>query len=265
MKLLAFLGSLVLSVVSLLRPFLEELGEILMLLWQSIVWLFRPPFRGREFVRQLDFVGSQSALLIILTGSFTGMVSALQGYNGMHRYGAESMVGATVALALARELGPVISALMVIGRVGSAMTAELGSMRNTQQIDALTSMAVEPVQYLVVPRIVAATITVPLLAGLFSFSGMVGAYVVSTAYLNIDGGTFMEAVRYYIDADDIVHGLAKAVLFGLILSLVACYKGFYATGGSRGVGIATTKAVVVSSVLVLISDYFMTAIMFKAT
>jgi phospholipid/cholesterol/gamma-HCH transport system permease protein len=204
-------------------------------------------------------------LLIVLTGSFTGMVSALQGYNGMHRYGAESMVGATVGLALVRELGPVISALMVIGRVGSAMTAELGSMRNTQQIDALTSMAVDPVQYLVVPRIVAAILTVPLLAGLFSFAGMVGAYVVSTSYLNIDGGTFMEAVRYYIDAEDISHGLTKAVFFGLILSLVACYKGFYATGGSRGVGIATTKAVVVSSVLVLISDYAMTAVMFRAT
>ena len=183
----------------------------------------------------------------------------------MHRYGAEAMVGATVALALTRELGPVISALMVIGRVGSAMTAELGSMRNTQQIDALTSMAVDPVQYLVVPRIVAATITVPMLAGIFSFSGMVGAFVISTGYLGIDGGTFMEGVRYYLDAEDITHGMIKAVFFGLILSLVACYKGFYATGGARGVGIATTKAVVVSSVLVLISDYLMTAIMFKST
>lgn len=264
-KLLAFLGTLVLSVGGLLRLFFEETGEVLMLFARSVVWLFRPPFRGREFLRQFDFVGSQSMLLIILTGSFTGMVSALQGYNGMHRYGAESMVGATVALALARELGPVISALMVIGRVGSAMTAELGSMRNTQQIDALTSMAVDPVQYLVVPRIVAATVTVPLLAGLFSFSGMVGAYLVATRYLNIDSGTFMEGVRYYIDSEDILHGLAKAVFFGLILSLVACYKGFYASGGARGVGIATTKAVVVSSVLVLVSDYVMTAIMFKAT
>lgn len=264
-KFLAYVGSLVLSVVDLLRLSVEEIGQVLVLLGQSFVWLFRPPFRVREFVRQLDFVGSQSTLLIILTGSFTGMVSALQGYNGMHRYGAESMVGATVALALARELGPVISALMVIGRVGSAMTAELGSMRNTQQIDALASMAVDPVQYLVVPRIVAAIVTVPLLAGLFSFSGMVGAYVVATQYLNIDGGTFMEAVRYYIDSDDITHGLIKAVFFGLILSLVACYKGFYATGGARGVGIATTRAVVLSSVLVLISDYLMTAIMFKSS
>jgi phospholipid/cholesterol/gamma-HCH transport system permease protein len=194
-KFLAYLGSLVLGVGDLVRLAVEEIGQLLILLGRSLFWLLRPPFRVREFIRQLDFVGSQSALLIILTGSFTGMVSALQGYNGMHRYGAEAMVGATVALALTRELGPVISALMVIGRVGSAMTAELGSMRNTQQIDALTSMAVDPVQYLVVPRIVAATITVPLLAGIFSFSGMVGAFVISTGYLGIDGGTFMEGVR----------------------------------------------------------------------
>ncbi|MBI4962053.1 MAG: ABC transporter permease [Desulfomonile tiedjei] len=229
---------------------------------RSLVWLFRPPFRGFEFVRQMDFVGSQSVLLIALTGAFTGMVMALQGYNGLHRYGAESMVGATVALAMARELGPVIAALMVVGRVGSAMTAELGSMRNTQQIDALASMAVDPVHYLVVPRVFAATVVLPPLAGIFSFSGMVGCYVLSIYFLGIDGGTFMAAVRYYVEADDIVHGLIKALVFGLILSLIACYKGFYATGGARGVGIATTKAVVASSVMVLVSDYIMTVLMF---
>jgi phospholipid/cholesterol/gamma-HCH transport system permease protein len=248
-----------------LLGFLEEVGRILVLLAQSLTWLFRRPFRVREFIRQMDFVGAQSVFLIVLTGSFTGMVSALQGYNGVHRYGADSMVGATVALALARELGPVLSALMVIGRVGSAMTAELGSMRNTQQIDALASMAVDPVQYLVVPRIIAATVVLPLLALVFSFSGMVGAYLVCTEYLGIDGGTFMAAVRYYLDSEDVTHGLAKSVVFGLLISLVACYKGFYASGGARGVGIATTKAVVASSVLVLVSDYVMTAVMFRTT
>ena len=173
----------------------EDIGRILILLGRTLVWLIRPPFRFHEFVRQLDFVGSQSVFLIVLTGAFTGMVSALQGYNGMHRYGAEGMVGATVALALARELGPVISALMLVGRVGSAMTAELGSMRNTQQIDALSSMAVEPVQYLVAPRIFAATVSSPLLALIFSFAGMVGAYLLSTKYLGVDGGTFMSGVQ----------------------------------------------------------------------
>jgi phospholipid/cholesterol/gamma-HCH transport system permease protein len=262
LSLLAFFGSLALGLVDLVRRFLEEVGQILILLCRSLVWLFRPPFRRLEFVRQLDFVGSQSVLLIVLTGSFTGMVMALQGYNGLHRYGAESMVGATVALAMARELGPVIAALMVVGRVGSAMTAELGSMRNTQQIDALASMAVDPVQYLVVPRVFAATVVLPPLAGIFSFSGMVGCYLLSIHFLGIDGGTFMEGVRYYLEADDIVQGLIKALVFGLILSLIACHKGFFATGGARGVGIATTKAVVASSVMVLVSDYFMTALMF---
>ena len=262
MRFFAFFGSLAFSLVDLVRLFVEEVGQILILLCRSLVWLLRPPFRGLEFIRQMDFVGSQSVLLIVLTGSFTGMVMALQGYNGLHRYGAETMVGATVALAMARELGPVISALMVVGRVGSAMTAELGSMRNTQQIDALSSMAVDPVQYLVVPRVLASTVVLPPLAGIFSFSGMVGCYMLSVHFLGIDGGTFMAAVRYYVDADDIVHGLIKAVVFGLILSLIACYKGFYATGGARGVGIATTKAVVASSVMVLVSDYFMTALMF---
>ncbi len=262
---MALVGSAVLSVPRALPGFFEQVGQILFLFGRSLEWLFRPPLRLREFVRQLDFVGTQSVMLIVLTGAFTGMVSALQGYNGMHRYGAESMVGATVALALVRELGPVISALMVVGRVGSSMTAELGSMRNSQQIDALASMAVEPIQFLVVPRVFAATVVLPFLAAIFSFSGMVGAYLICTQYLGVDGGTFMSGVRYYLDRDDIIQGFIKAVGFGLIIALVACYKGFYATGGARGVGIATTKSVVVSSVLILVSDYVMTALMFRAT
>ncbi len=245
--------------------FCEEFGRIIILFGRSIAWLVRPPFRVVQFLTQLNFVGAQSVLLIVLTGAFTGMVSILQGYNGLHRYGAESMLGATVALALSRELGPVISALMIIGRVGSAITAELGSMRNTQQIDALSSMAVEPVQYLVVPRILAATLTLPLLALVFSFSGMVGAYLVATNYLGIDPGMFMSGIRYYLDLDDIVHGLVKSLVFGLIFSLIACNEGFYSTGGARGVGIATTRSVVVSAVLVLISDYMITAMMFRST
>lgn len=247
------------------RFLVEEVGRVLILMGRSLLWLFRPPFRFTEFLRQLDFIGAQSVLLIAFTGAFTGMVSALQGYNGMHRYGAESMVGATVALALSRELGPVLAALMVVGRVGSAITAELGSMRNTQQIDALSSMAVEPIQYLVVPRILAATVVLPVLALIFSFSGMLGAYLVSTKSLGIDSGTFMAGIRYYLDLHDVTHGMLKSVVFGLIISLVACYHGFYASGGARGVGTATTRAVVISSVMILLSDYAMTALMFKTS
>lgn len=265
LQVLSFIGAFVMARVQRTVVMVEELGRALMLLGQAIAWLARPPFRFREFIRHLDFVGAQSVLLIVLTGAFTGMVSVLQGYNGLHRYGAESMVGATVALALSRELGPVISALMVIGRVGSAMTAELGSMRNTQQIDALASMAVEPIQYLVAPRIVAATVALPMLALIFGFSGMVGAYVVSVEYLGIDPGMFLSGVRYYLDAQDITHGMVKSLAFGLIFSLVACYEGYYARGGARGVGLATTRSVVISAVLVLVSDYLLTAVMFRSS
>ena len=265
MQPLSLFASILLAPVALVRFCLEELGTALLLLVRSIIWMVLPPYRVREFVRQLDFVGAQTVLLMVLTGAFTGMVSALQGYNGMHRYGAESMVGATVALALSRELGPVIGALMVVARVGSAMAAELGSMRNSQQIDALTSMAVEPIQYLVSPRIFAATIALPFLALIFSFAGMVGAYFVSTEYLEIDPGTFMAGVRDYMDPSDITQGLVKAVVFGVLMALVSCHKGYYATGGSRGVAVATTEAVVVASVLILVSDYLMTTLMFRAT
>lgn len=211
---------------------------------------------------QLDFVGAQSILLIGLTGCFTGMVSVLQGYNGLHRYGAESMIGATVVLALARELGPVISALMIVGRVGSAFTAELGSMRNTQQIDALASMAVDPVQYLIAPRIIASLLCLPILTVIFCFFGMVGGYWVAVAHLGLDPGMFLSGVRYYLDAGDVTHGLTKSVAFGLIFSLVACSEGYHVRGGARGVGLATTRSVVVSAVLILIGDYFMTSVMF---
>ncbi len=261
-NLLALLGSFVMNVFRGAYHSVDKLGRLLDLFGQTLIRLCRSPFRVRVLAAQLDFVGVQSVLLIVITGSFTGMVSALQGYHGLHRYGAESMVGATVALALSRELGPVLSALMVIGRVGSAMTAELGSMRNTDQIDALSSMAIDPVHYLVVPRILAATLCLPFLAFIFSFCGVVGAHFVSTFYLGIDPGMFMSGVRYYMDVTDVSHGLVKAVVFGLIFSLVACYEGFYSTGGSQGVGLATTRSVVTSAVLVSVTDYFMTTLMF---
>lgn len=250
--------------LSPVRGALEELGRVLILFCKVVIWTFRPPFRTSEFLRQLDFVGAQSVLLIASTGAFTGMVTALQSYNAMHRYGSESMVSAAVVLGLARELGPVVSALMVIGRVASSMTAELGSMRSSQQIDALSSMAVEPIQYLIVPRIVASVAVLPVLCLIFSFSGMIGAYYICFMHLNIDRGTFMEGIKHWLMIHDVVHGVIKSVVFGLIISLIACYKGFYAGGGARGVGLATTRSVVASSVLVLLFDYLMTAMMFKA-
>ncbi len=228
------------------------------------MWLVRPPYRIHELVRQIDFIGVQSTALITVTGLFTGMVLTLQAHIAMSKYGAEYLIGAGVALSLCRELGPVLSALMVMGRAGSAMTAELGAMRTTEQIDALAGMAVEPIQYLVTPRIVAAGIVLPLLTIVFEFAGMLGAYLTVTQQLGLEGGTFISSVKDYLTMDDVTHGLIKSIFFGLILALVSCLNGYFVTGGARGVGQATTRAVIISSFLILASDYFMTTLMFKS-
>jgi len=260
---LAFIGSVILSLLASARTALDELGRGLVLLRSSVAWLFRRPFRYREMIRQLDFVGVQSVVLIVVTGAFTGMVLALQAHIAMKRYAAESLIGAAVALSLARELGPVLASLMLIGRAGSAIAAELGTMRNTDQIDALSGMAVEPIQYLVVPRILATMIMTPAMTVLFEFSGMVGAYLTVQYQMGIEGAIYMQSVRDYLGWDDIGHGLIKSVVFGLIVGLVSCTKGFFVTGGAQGVGLATTRSVVISSLLILASDYLMTSIMFR--
>ncbi len=262
MRVLELIGALVLTALGRLRAGAEEIGRGVLLLGRSLLWMFRRPFRFHEIARQLDFVGVQSVELILLTGVFTGMVLALQTHVALSRYGAQSLVGAMVGLSLTRELGPVLSALMVIGRAGSAMTAELGTMRNTQQIDALESMAVEPVQFLVVPRLLATTLIMPGLALLFEFAGMIGAALICCGQLGTESAAFMASVRDYVTMYDMTHGLIKAVVFGFLIAAVSCTKGLYVTGGSRGVGNATTRAVVVASLLVLASDYLMTTLMF---
>ncbi len=262
MRFLELLGSMIVNLLTRVQGNLEVAGRIFRMFYQAVFQLFRPPFRYREVIRQLDFVGTQSVWLIAITGLFTGMVLALQTQIGLGKFGADSLVGAGVALSLARELGPVLTALMVIGRAGSAMTTEIGTMRNTQQIDALATMAVEPIHYLVVPRILAATLMLPLLTICFEFSGMVGAYFSFVVHLGKDGGMFIASIRDYLDLEDITHGLIKSTVFGVILATVSCTKGFHAGGGARGVGLATTRGVVIASLLTLASDYLMTAIMF---
>ncbi|KIX11487.1 ABC transporter permease [Dethiosulfatarculus sandiegensis] len=241
---------------------LEEAGEILLLLIQSALWFIRPPFRLRLFLKQMDFVGVRSFNVVVLTGVFTGGVFALQTYHGFALFGAETLVGSTVALALTRELGPVLSALMVTARAGSAMAAELGTMRVTEQIDALYVMAVNPVQYLVLPRVLAAIIMLPLLTVIADFTGIVASYLVGVGMLGIDYGIFTAKIIEYLEVEDILTGLAKASFFGLILAVVGCYKGFYTTGGAEGVGRATTEAVVLACILILAGDYVLTALMF---
>ena len=241
---------------------IEGVGEFSTLFFETLFWALRPPYRFKLLINSMEFVGVGSLFIVLLTGLFTGAVFSLQGAIAFRLFNAESMVGSTVALSLARELSPVLTGLMVTGRAGSGIATELGTMRVTEQIDALYTMAVSPVQYLVVPRFLAGLIVVPALCALFTLVGMLGSYVVGVSLLNIDEGAFLSKVYWFVDPADLFSGLIKAFFFGGILTLVGCYKGFYASGGARGVGIATTQAVVVSSVTILIADYFLTAAMF---
>ena len=234
----------------------------MLLLISAIAWMFRPPFRLRVIFKQMEFVGVNSIFVVLITGAFTGMVFALQSYYGFRMFRGESLVGATVALAVTRELGPVFTALMVTGRVGSAMTAEIGTMRVTEQIDALHTMSVNPIHYLVMPRIIAAVLMLPVLTIVSDFIGIVGGYFVGVNLLKINSGIFMAKIIELVELDDILNGLIKAAFFGLILSLIGCYKGMNTTGGAEGVGKATTQSVVLSSVTIFISDYFLTSFMF---
>jgi phospholipid/cholesterol/gamma-HCH transport system permease protein len=250
-SLAATLGRAILSAAS-------ALGRFCAFVYEAILWTARKPLRLDQYLRQMEFVGVKSTWIIALTSLFTGAVFALQTGRVYGLFNMESMVGATVAMSLTREIAPVFTALMVTARACSSMAAELGTMRVTEQIDALETMAVNPVQYLVVPRIIACTIMVPMLTMIYNFIGVIGAYVVSTNLLAIDSGPFMNRLYYYVDAEDIWGGLIKAAIFGFLIAAISCYMGFHAKGGAKGVGRATTRAVVYSAVTVLITDYFLT-------
>jgi phospholipid/cholesterol/gamma-HCH transport system permease protein len=240
----------------------EEAGRILILFVSVLAWTFHPPLKLRNIFRQMEFVGVKSIFVVLLTGTFTGMVMALQGYHGFRMFSAESLVGSTVALGMTRELGPVLTSLMVTARAGSAMAAELGTMRVTEQIDALYVMAANPIKHLIVPRVLAGITMVPVLTVVSDFTGILGGYFVGVHVLGINSGVFVKNITRLVDLDDIFNGLIKAAVFGLILSLIGCYKGFNTRGGAEGVGRSTTEAVVLASITILISDYFLTAIMF---
>lgn len=241
--------------------FTEELGEMAFMFVEAVVWAFRRPFRGRVFMEALESVGVGSLFIIILTGIFTGLVLTYQANYAFKLFNAQTLVGGTVAVSLVRELGPVLAALMVTGRTGSAMTTELGTMRVTEQIDAMAVMAVNPVQYLVTPRIVATAIMMPVLTMIFNFVGIVSAYLLGVYWLNIDPGIFINKIRDFVETPDLLKSAIKAFWFGLVIALVGCYKGFYAKGGAKGVGVATTESVVISSVTILSLDYVLTLMM----
>ncbi|HPI92245.1 MAG TPA: ABC transporter permease [Deltaproteobacteria bacterium] len=242
--------------------FLEELGAFFIFFFQAVSQLARPPIFLKQYFKQMEFIGIRSTPVVMLTGIFTGMVSALQTHHGFSLFGAESLVGSTTALGLLRELGPVLAALMVTARAGSAMTAEIGIMQVTQQVDALVVMGVNPFKYLIIPRVVATVIMMPMLTLIFDAIGMIGSYIVGTVILDIDKGVFMARIMEYVSYEDLFSGLIKSCFFGGILAVVCCFKGYSTSGGAEGVGKSATQSVVISSVSILIADYMLTAIMF---
>ena len=233
-----------------------------MMLFKALAMTFVPPFRGRNVIKQMEFVGVKSLFIVVLTGIFSGMVLALQSYHGFRKFGGESLMGGIVALSLAREMGPVMTGLMVNARAGSAIAAELGSMRFTEQIDALQIMAINPIHYLVVPRIWAGILMLPLLTAINILVGVIGGYFVGVILLGINSGVYMNKMIEMLELADLVQGLVKSIVFGLILTLVGCYKGYHTSGGAEGVGRATTEAVVISSVCILIGTYVLTSLLF---
>jgi phospholipid/cholesterol/gamma-HCH transport system permease protein len=240
----------------------EETGIWFRMLWRTILWTFRPPFEGHEWLRQMVRVGVDSIPVVFLTTMFTGMVMALQTYNGFHRVHAENFVGSVVALAMLRELSPVLVALMVTGRVGSSMAAEIGTMRVTEQLDALQALATDPVQYLFVPRVIAGTVMLPLLTILGDALGVGGGYLVGVKMMGTNPVVYSQNTFQFLHMNDVWSGLIKSAVFGLILTLTGCVRGYYTSGGAEGVGRATTAAVVSASLIVLLTDFFLTKLLF---
>jgi phospholipid/cholesterol/gamma-HCH transport system permease protein len=239
-----------------------EIGRAARFLARVGLEIVRPPFRRALVLEQVHFIGSRSLSIVLLTGAFTGLVLALQGYNALNRFGAAQMVGALVALSLVRELAPVLAALMVTARAGSAIAATIGNMRVTEQIDALETMAIDPTSYLVVPRVLAGLFVSPMLTALFTLTGLGVAQVFSVNILGMDRAQFNSSITNAIESSDVVEGLSKSLAFALLMVWIATYRGYHASGGAQGVGQATTRAVVETSVLVLASDYVLTALLF---
>jgi phospholipid/cholesterol/gamma-HCH transport system permease protein len=248
------LGAAALAIVESLGRFGSFLGE-------AIAVLVTPPFKLRAFVERIHYIGFRSLLIILLTGAFTGMVLGLQLFILLSRVGSEAFLGPAVALSLIRELGPVLSALIVTGRAGSALTAELGIMRITEQIDALTVMALSPVRYLVVPSLLAGLVTFPLMGALFNVVGIFGGYLVGVKLFGLSEGTYFAEMQTFVAVDDIVGGIWKSLSFGVIVTWVCTYKGFHVGHGAEGVARSTTQAVVLASVLILVWDYFLGSVL----
>ena len=238
-----------------------DLGDFVLFLLYSVFYVFLPPYKPRLWIRQIRIIGADSLFLIILIGGFTGMVLGLQGYNTLRRFGSEGALGTVVALVLVRELGPVLAAIMLTARAGSAMAAELGSMQASEQIDALTVMAINPVQYLVSPRMLAGVFSFPLLTAIFDVIGIFGGYMIGVGLLGAPSGPYFNGIAANMTGHDIMISLYKGLVFGIVVMWVCCYKGYHAERMATGVSRATTEAVVLSSVLILAFDYFLGSVL----
>jgi len=247
-----------------LTRFLFELQEITNLLWRAIKGLRKKPRYFHEMVNQMDQIGVGSVVIVVLTGFFTGGVLVLQTFPTLEYYGAQSNIGQGIAASLIRELGPVLAALMVAGRVGSAISAELGSMVVSQQIEAMRALGTSPVRKLVTPRLVALLVTLPLLTIAADIAGLIGGGIVAKQLYGMDVNIYISSVRTGTNINDIVAGVIKPIVFGGIIGLVACHKGLTTTGGTVGVGASTTQAVVTSSINIIIADFFLSKILQSA-
>ena len=239
---------------------LEGFGAFLIFELKLLPLFFKPPYRIKETLQQMEIVGVGSVFVISLTAIFTGLVEAIQLYHGFHKFGAEEFMGYTIFVSISKELGPVFGALMLISRAISAMTAELGTMRVTEQIDAIDTLAVDSKKYLIIPRVIATTISTPLLVVLFVFLGNVAAYLISTYALGVNPTSYKNTITTYLEFSDIGTGLIKAVVFGYLMSIIGTYIGYFTRGGARGVGLATTKSVVYAAMTIFAANYFLSSL-----
>lgn len=242
---------------------LEEFGLFFVFLTRVSVGIFRRPLRWRLFFEQVERIGVRSVPIIALSSAAIGMIFALQITMLMAEFQAEAMVGAAVGLTLARELAPVITTLMLIAKNGSAMTAEIGTMKVTEQIDAMATMSVDPVHYLVVPRTVASIAVFPVLTAMANVVGIIGSYIVAVLMMNVDAGAFFDQLYWFVNPADVYSGLIKASVMGFMMAVICSFFGFHSERGAKGVGEAATRAVVTSSVGILVVDYIMADIMLK--
>lgn len=257
MNIVAFIGRLALG-------FFATVGKLAFFTKEAVFHVFSPPFYFRQILAQLMHIGYTSLPVVGLTALFTGGVLALQIYIGGSRFNAESLVASIVALGITRELGPVMAGLMVAGRISAAIAAELGTMRVTEQIDALVTLSTNPFKYLIAPRIIAAVISMPLLVLIADTIGVMGGFVVGTKSLGFNEGVYIKNTVDFIEFDDVFSGLVKSAVFGFIIALMGCYHGYHSGGGAQGVGRATTNAVVSASILILAANYILTSLLFSS-